>query len=53
MRAAARTTTLLLAGALALAFSPAPAGARAPAPAAFPETIALPDGFQPEGITSG
>ncbi len=53
MRAAARTTTLLLAGAVALAFSPAPAGARAPAPAAFPETIALPDGFQPEGITSG
>ncbi|MFC5382712.1 hypothetical protein [Aquipuribacter nitratireducens] len=46
--------TLVLATALAAAV--AAAGAAAPAtasPGAFPDTIALPDGFQPEGIEAG
>lgn len=49
MRPTLRSLTLALTAGLTLALLPGPAQAGAP----FPETIPLPDGFQPEGITSG
>lgn len=47
-----RLPTVLTAAALALVPTGAAVGAPAPA-GAFPETIALPDGFAPEGIEAG
>lgn len=44
---------LTLLGALLLALTPAVATAAPAAGAAFPDRIELPDGFAPEGITSG
>lgn len=52
MRGRVRTLTLAVSLAVAAALAVVPSPAQA-APTGFPETIPLPDGFQPEGITSG
>lgn len=53
MRKALPTVVAILASATALTSAATPAAADRADRVGFPETIALPDGFQPEGIVSG